>query len=72
MSDGDLLDQLLNPESDRAWRVAVGHTLREVREQTMRTNGRVSRLERFIWALGGGLIVCGAIVVPLFLEAVQR
>jgi hypothetical protein len=30
-------------------------------------NGRVNRLERFMWALGGGLLVIAAVVVPQWL-----
>lgn len=34
------------------------------------TNGRVSKLEKFMWSLLGGLAVVTAIVVPLFLDVV--
>lgn len=69
--DSDLLEQLLDPEDDRAWKVAVGHTLRGLLHQTTRTNGRVGKLEKFMFMAMGGLVVVSAIVVPLFLSAVE-
>lgn len=69
--DSDLLQQLLDPEDDRAWKVAVGHTLRGLLHQTTRTNGRVSKLEKFMFAAVGGLMVVSAVVVPLFLKVVS-
>ncbi len=69
--DNDLLVQLLEPEDDRAWKVAVGHTLRGLLQQTTRTNGRVSKLEKFMFMALGGLVVVSAIVVPLFLSVVE-
>lgn len=34
------------------------------------TNGRLSSVEKRIWAIGGGLIVISIIVVPLFLKMI--
>lgn len=34
-------------------------------------NGRVSKLEKAMWALGGGLTVIAAIIVPQFLGLIQ-
>lgn len=70
--DTDLLVHLLNPDDDHAWKLAVGHTLRGLLGQTTATNGRVRKLERFMWAAGGGLSVVTAIVVPLFLENILK
>lgn len=69
---GELLDQLLDPTNDRAWKVAAGYILSDVHSQTRKTNGRVTKLERFMWLCIGGLAVISAIVVPLFLGAVQQ
>lgn len=42
----------------------------DVLPQVKRTNGRVTRLERWMWSTLGGLAVISAIVVPLFLASV--
>lgn len=48
MSDGDdILAALLEPESDRAWKVAAGHVIYTTLEEVRRTNGRVTSLERW-------------------------
>ena len=36
------------------------------------TEGRLNKLERFMWMVGGALLVIGAIVVPLFLAGVTN
>lgn len=72
MAELEELEDLLRPEDDRAWKLAVGATLRRMLTQTTKTNGRVSRLEKFMWAAGGGLAVVAIIVVPLFLDALER
>lgn len=59
----DIFDDLLRPEDDRAWKLAVGHAIREIRETTvatraeaLRTSVRVGSLEawrnRLVGALG--------------------
>ena len=40
-------------------------------EQTKRTNGRVSTLEKAFWMIAGGLVIVSAIAVPLFLDLVK-
>lgn len=69
---GEILDQLLDPQNDRTWKISAGFVLQEIRAQTVKTNGRVTQLERFMWLCIGGLTVISAIVVPLFLKAVQQ
>lgn len=59
------------PRSDREilrelWALVATDLLPQVR----RTNGRVTRLERWMWSTLGGLAVISAIVVPLFLASV--
>jgi hypothetical protein len=49
---------------------AVLMRLERIDLQVSRTNGRVTRLERFAWAAGGGLAVVSAVVVPLFVRMV--
>ncbi len=76
MSD-DLKD-LTDPTDDKAWkRVAGAHLvemrsdLKEIGRQTTATNGRLRRVEWFQASLLGGLLVVGAVVVPLFIEMVR-
>ncbi len=45
--------------------------LPEIRDQVKTTNGRVSSLEKYKYALGGGLTVVTVVVVPLFLKVVM-
>jgi len=45
--------------------------LKEIKEQTKRTNGRVNKLEVWRGIITGGLIVISAVVVPLFLESLK-
>lgn len=68
----DILDALLRPDDDHAWKLAAGHAIRNIEGQTQHTNGRVTKLERFMWAVGGGLAVVSAVVVPLFLKMVWQ
>jgi hypothetical protein len=35
-------------------------------------NGRVGKLERAMWAMGGGMVVVAAILVPLFLNLLTK
>lgn len=39
------IDDLLKPEDDRAWKLAVGHILKEQLEEARKTNGRLLRVE---------------------------
>lgn len=66
-----LLSALLEPDDEHAWKLAVGATLGNIHAQTVKTNGRVTALERDRNLLYGGLAVVGAIVVPLFLQLVS-
>lgn len=72
MAELEELEDLLRPEDDRAWKLAVGATLRRMLAQTTKTNGRVGRLEKFTWAVTGGLSVLAAVVLPLFLRAMLK
>lgn len=67
----DPFDALLRPEDDRAWKLAVGHTLREVRSQTSRTNGRVTKLEMWRAAMAGALTVV-TVGMPVMLWLIQE
>jgi hypothetical protein len=39
----------------------IKDTLREIKDQTIKTNGRVTSLEKWRWTVTGGLIVVGGI-----------
>ncbi len=78
----DIFDALLRPEDDRAWKLAVGAAIREIREtsadaaaQARLTNGRVTALEawrnRIVGALGF-IAVTAPVATTLFVKAVQR
>lgn len=59
------------PPSNREILRDLWHGMGEVRAQVTKTNGRVTKLERFMWLCIGGLTVITAIVVPLFLDVVR-
>lgn len=59
------------PPSDRSILKDLWHTMRRVERQVEKTNGRVASLEKFRYATIGGLSVVTAVVVPLFIGAVQ-
>lgn len=63
----DLLEALLEPGDDMAWKLAVGHAIREIRAdgkamkaQVTLTNGRVTALEAWRHRITGALIVISA------------
>lgn len=66
----DLLNALLEPDDEHAWKLAVGATLGNIHAQTIKTNGRVSALERDRNKIYGGLAVITGVVVPLFIQLV--
>ena len=39
--------------------------------QVIKTNGRVTTLEKAFWMIAGGLVIVSAIAVPLFLDLVK-
>jgi len=49
----------------------IGKDVGEILEQVRTTNGRVSALENWRWALAGGLTVITIVVVPLFLDLIR-
>jgi hypothetical protein len=60
------------PQSEGEFLRALYRDMQEVKEQTKRTNGRVTRLEKFMWMVLGALVVVASLVVPIFLNLVQR
>ncbi len=46
--------------------------LAEIKQQTITTNGRVSKLENWKYILIGGLAVVSAVIIPLFLQLFQK
>lgn len=59
------------PPSDREILRDLWHGMGRLEAEVRKTNGRVKKLERFMWLCIGGLAVVTAIVVPLFLDLVQ-
>jgi uncharacterized membrane protein YhaH (DUF805 family) len=43
----------------------IRSTLEEIKDQTVKTNGRVNRLENWRWLLTGGMTIITALVIPL-------
>lgn len=41
------IDDLLRPEDDRSWKLAVGHILREQLSEARKTNGRITEVEKW-------------------------
>lgn len=60
------------PLSDHEILRDLWYAMGEVKAQVIRTNGRVSSLEKFRYAAVGGLAVVMAVVVPLFIRAVSQ
>jgi len=66
LTDHDILRSL--------WGMAIDAKAerKAIKDQVTATNGRVTALERFRWLVTGGLVVLGALVVPIFLDIVFR
>ena len=43
-----------------------------IHEQTIKTNGRVSSLENYKWAMVGALGVISSLIIPLFLDILKK
>lgn len=75
MSDEDILEALLTPENDLAWKKAIGFMIRDMRLTQSafaeEVRGKLRVHDRFIFTLGGGLVVVGMIVVLIFLKLVD-
>ena len=50
----------------------INGKLDRILEQTTRHNGRLTKLERYIYMILGGLIIVSVIVVPLFLGSIGQ
>ena len=46
----------------------IRHDVKEIKEQTTAHNGRLTRVEKYMYMLMGGLTITGIIIVPLFLN----
>jgi hypothetical protein len=56
-----LAEQIKADRDEReAFRSHLDQVLVEIRSQTQRTNGRVTRLEQWMWAVGGGFAALAA------------
>lgn len=58
------------PRTDHDILRELWQDVKVIKVQTEKTNGRVTKLERFQWLVIGGLMVVSAIVVPLFVKIV--
>ena len=50
----------------------VKHDVKEIKEQTTHPNGRLTRVEKYMYMLMGGLTITGIIIVPLFLNLFSK
>ena len=53
------------PHTMREYLTALWQKVNVIDSKVTATNGRVTRLEKFMYAVGGGLTVIGAVLVPL-------
>lgn len=65
-------DKEVDAMSEHVWRRAVYNKLATIEEQVKCTNGRVTSLEQWKWAMGGGLIVVSLVLVPMFITLMER
>lgn len=61
----------LIPISEREVLISLVEKVDRIEKLANITNGRLSKLERFMWALGGGMVVIGLIIIPLFLDLLR-
>lgn len=64
----DLMFKTLD-EKNRERHSDIMKELREIKEQTVKTNGRVGKLELWRGILTGGIIIIGTLVIPLVVYA---
>lgn len=57
------------PSTQAEYVKSTWYRLGRVEAMVAKTNGRVRQLEKFMWAMGGGLTVTVLIIVPQMLEA---
>jgi hypothetical protein len=48
----------------------IKEDLGEIKDQTKKTNGRVSALENWRWFITGGLVIIGSLLVPILLSLI--
>ncbi len=71
LSDNELLEHLLNPEDDKAWKVGMGLLLSSLLTQATKQNGRMSILEAWRWKVIGAAAGISA-VIPVLVLLVYR
>lgn len=45
--------------------------IRSIEKQGIKTNGKVTILEKFMWTMSGAIIIIGIFVTPLFIDMVR-
>lgn len=64
-SQDDLLRQLLNPDDDRAWKLAVGFMLGDLLADQRRVELRIQAIEKMYQMVIGGFGLLTLILLPL-------
>lgn len=61
-----------DPMTDTELLRSLWEKMKIVEQQVKYTNGRLRTVERFCWALAGGLTVLAAVVVPQYIQLVSQ
>lgn len=59
-----------NRELDE-WKTDISKALQRIEEQTKKTNGRVTLLEKFMWTTLGGIAILAMLIVPIIPKLVN-
>lgn len=65
LSDNELLEHLLNPEDDKAWKVGMGLLLSNLLTQVTNQNSRMGIIEAWRWKLIGAAAAVSTVIPVL-------